>query len=78
MIRILVIGTVLTLALSTPVAAQKTKITVEKALGQLHGLCERDYKPACMKLGLVIGRIPPKEANKLRASNPEWFWWERW
>jgi hypothetical protein len=78
MIRILIIGTVLTLALNAPAAAQKEKITVEKALSQLHGLCERDYKPACMKLGMVIGRIPPKEANKFRKSNPEWFWWERW
>jgi hypothetical protein len=53
-------------------------MTVEQALAQLHGLCEHDYKPACMKLGLVVGRIPPREAKKLRAAHPEWFWWERW
>jgi hypothetical protein len=27
------------------------KVTVEQALTQLYGLCERDYTPACFKLG---------------------------
>ena len=77
MVRSFIIAAALMLALTTHAAAQK-KITVEQALAQLHGLCERDYKPACIKLGLVVGRIPPREANKLRAAHPEWFWWERW
>ena len=77
MLRNLIIVSALVLALNTPAAAQK-KVTVEQALAQLHGLCERDYTPACMKLGLIVGRIPPKEANKLRSAHPEWFWWERW
>ena len=76
MVRVWMIGIVLTLALTTPVAAQK--VTVEQALTQLYGLCERDYKPACIKFGLVMGRVPPKDARKLRAAHPEWWWWERW
>jgi len=74
--RIFIIGSAFMLALAMPAAAQK--VTVEKALTQLHGLCEQDYKPACIKLGLVIGRIPPREAGKLRGARPEWWWWERW
>jgi hypothetical protein len=62
--------------LVTPAAAQK--VSIEKGLTQLHGLCERDYKPACIRFGLVIGRIPPREARKLRGEHPEWWWWERW
>ena len=77
MIRILMAASTLTLALTIPAAAQK-KVTVDQALAQLHGLCDRDYKPACIKLGLVIGKIPPKEVNKLRRAHPEWWWWERW
>jgi hypothetical protein len=69
---------ILILALvATPAAAQK-KVTVEQALTQLYGLCDRDYKPACIKLGLIIGKIPPREVSKLKSAHPEWWWWERW
>jgi hypothetical protein len=77
MVRILIVASALMLALTMPATAQK-KVTVEQALTQLHGLCERDYTPACIKLGLVIGKLPPREAHKLRSAHPEWFWWERW
>ena len=76
MIRILIIGSALMLALTTPAAAQK-KVSVEQALTQLQGLCERDYKPACIKFGHHL-KIPPREARKLRSAHPEWWWWERW
>jgi len=77
MVRTFIIAVALMFTLTTHATAQK-KLTVEQALAQLHGLCEQDYKPACMKLGLVVGRISPREAKKLRAAHPEWFWWERW
>ena len=77
MVRNFIIAVALMFTLTTHAAAQK-KVTVEQALAQLHGLCEQDYKPACMKLGLVVGRLPPREAKKLRVAHPEWFWWERW
>ena len=77
MTRVLIIGSILMLALTTPAAAQK-RVTVEQALAQLYGLCERDYKPACIKFGLVVGKIPPRDARKLRNAHPEWWWWERW
>jgi hypothetical protein len=76
MIRILIIDIALTFALTAHAAPQKR--TVEEVLTQLHGLCDRDYKPACIRFGLVIGRIPPREARKLRSDHPEWWWWERW
>jgi hypothetical protein len=78
MVRIWIIGTALMLAFSVPAAAQKQQRTVQEVLTQLHGLCERDYKPACIRFGLVIGRIPPPQARKLRSEHPEWWWWERW
>ena len=77
MVRTFIIAVALMFALTMHAAAQK-KVTVEQALAQLHGLCEQDYKPACMKLGFVVERISSREAKKLRASHPEWFWWERW
>ena len=76
MVRIWIIGIALMLVLTTPAAAQK--VTVEQALTQLYGLWERDYKPACIRFGLVIGRVPPRDARKLRGAHPEWWWWERW
>jgi hypothetical protein len=77
MVRILIICVALMLTLTTPAAAQK-KVSAEQALTQLNGLCERDYKPACIKFGLLIGGMPPREVRKLRGAHPEWWWWERW
>ena len=77
MARVLMVGSILMVALTMPAMAQK-RVTVEQALTQLHGLCGRDYKPACIRLGLVIGRMPPRDAKKLQNAHPEWWWWERW
>jgi len=77
MVRPLIIAIGLVLAVDTSAEAQK-KVTVEQALSQLHGLCERDYKPACIKFGFVVGKVPPREVRTLRKAHPEWWWWERW
>jgi len=77
MVRPLIIAIGFVFAVNTSAAAQK-KVTVEQALTQLHGLCERDYKPACIKFGFVVGKVPPREAGTLRKAHPEWWWWERW
>ena len=76
MVRTLMLAIALILAFTLHAAAKKR--SGGEVLARLHGLCERDYKPSCIKLGLVIGRIPPREANKFRTAHPEWFWWERW
>jgi hypothetical protein len=75
--RVMIIGTAVSLALIVPAAAQQ-RVTPEQALTQLHGLCERDYKPACIKFGLIVGKLPPREERRLRREHPDWWWWERW
>ena len=50
--RILIIGIAVTAALTMPAAAQK-RVTVEQVLNQLHSLCQRDYAPACIRLGFT-------------------------
>ena len=76
MVRIWIVGGALVLALAAPAAAQPRSIP--EVLERLHALCDQNYKPACIKLGLVMGRLPPSAARKLRRSNPDWWWWERW
>jgi len=76
MVRIFIVGSVLVLALAAPAAAQSRSIP--EVLERLHTLCDQNYKPACIKLGLVMGRLPPSAARKLRRTNPDWWWWERW
>jgi hypothetical protein len=76
MIRIWITGSVLVLALNVPAAAQQR--SVPEILERLHRLCDQDYKPACIKLGLVIGKLPPATERKLRRDHPEWWWWLRW
>jgi hypothetical protein len=77
MARVLLGAAALMLALTMPAAAQQ-RVTPEQALTQLHGLCEQDYTPACIKMGLIIGKLPPPETRKLRKAHPDWWWWERW
>jgi hypothetical protein len=69
MVRIWIVGSALVLALAAPAAAQPRSIP--EVLERLHTLCDQNYTPACIKL--VMGRLP-----KLRRSNPDWWWWERW
>ena len=76
MVRSWMIGGALVLVLTMPVAAQQQSIP--KVLERLHALCEQDYKPACIKLGFVISRLPGGATPKLRREHPEWWWWERW
>ena len=76
MVRIWIIGIALALALTMPATAQQRP--VPQILERLHALCDQDYKPACIKLGFVIGRLQPGVARKLRRDHPEWWWWERW
>jgi hypothetical protein len=77
MARIPIAAATLMLALAMPAAAQQ-KVSPEQALTQLHGLCERDYKPACIKFGLIVGKLPPRVERDLRRAHPDWWWWERW
>ena len=76
MTRIWVIGSVLVLGLTVPAAAQQR--SVPETLERLHRLCDQNYRPACIKLGLVIGKLPPSAERKLRRDHPEWWWWLRW
>ena len=76
MVRIWIIGIALAVALAMPATAQQR--SVPQILERLHALCDQDYKPACIKLGFVIGRLQPGIARKLRRDHPEWWWWERW
>jgi len=47
----LMIGIAVTAALAMPATAQK-RVTAEQVLNLLHGLCERDYTTACIRLVL--------------------------
>lgn len=77
MSRTWIIGSALALALATPAVAQQ-RAAVPEVLARLHALCDQQYRPACIKLGFVIARLPPPAARKLRRDHPEWWWWERW
>jgi hypothetical protein len=76
MIRIWIMGSALALALAMPAAAQPRSVT--NALERLHTLCDQNYKPACIRLGVYIAKLPSGAARSLRRDHPEWWWWERW
>jgi hypothetical protein len=76
MTRIGTIASALFLALFMPAAAQQQ--SPPEILARLHRLCDENYKPACIKLGLFIGKLPPAVERKMRREHPEWWWWLRW
>jgi hypothetical protein len=76
MIRVCIIGIALAAAAATPAAAQQRSLP--QIMERLHSLCDQNYKPACIKLGLVIGKLSARDARKLRQEHAEWWWWERW
>src|SRR5437588_4797592 len=63
MVRIWIIDVALALALAMPATAQQWSAL--QILERLHALCDQDYKPACIKLGFVIGGLHPGIARKL-------------
>ena len=63
MFRTLMIAAALMFGLTTHAAAQKQNVQV--ALTQLHGLCERDYKPACIKLGVLHRKNSAKGSEQI-------------
>jgi hypothetical protein len=68
MVRIWIIGIALALALAMPATAQQR--SAPQILERLHALCDQDYKPACIKLGFVIGRLQPGGSSEIAARSP--------
>jgi hypothetical protein len=65
MVLIWIIGVALALALAMPATAQQR--SAPQILERLHALCDQNYKPACIKLGFVIGRLQPGVARNYGA-----------
>jgi hypothetical protein len=67
---------VLLVGLATPPAdAQQGRRAAEMA--RLHALCEQNYKPACIRFGIMIGQNQVRWAD-WRREHPNWWWWERY
>jgi len=49
---------------------------VQAELIGLHQLCDHGDRKACVKFGMILGRMQERHAEWRRA-HPEWFWWER-
>jgi len=46
----------------------------EKKLIELHQLCDRGHRRACIQFGIIIGEIREAEArNEARRRHPEWY-----
>lgn len=41
-----------------------------------HQMCERGDRKACVRFGMILGRMQERHAEWRRA-HPDWFWWER-
>jgi len=42
----------------------------------LHQLCDRGDRKACVRFGMILGRMQERH-SEWRRRHPEWFWWER-
>lgn len=41
-----------------------------------HQMCERGDRKACVRFGILLGRMQERHAE-WRRMHPDWFWWER-
>jgi len=57
---------------SGPARAQE----VQAELLGFHQLCDRGDRKACVRFGMILGRMQERHAE-WRRLHPEWFWWER-
>jgi hypothetical protein len=49
---------------------------VQAELLGFHQLCDRGDRKACVRFGMILGRMQERHAE-WRHVHPEWFWWER-
>jgi hypothetical protein len=49
---------------------------IQAELLGFHQLCDRGDRKACVRFGMILGRMQERHAEWRRA-HPEWFWWER-
>ncbi|MGB6542271.1 MAG: hypothetical protein WBF03_15545 [Xanthobacteraceae bacterium] len=49
---------------------------VQAELLGFHQLCDHGDRKACVRFGMILGRMQERHAE-WRRVHPEWFWWER-
>jgi len=49
---------------------------VQAELLGLHQLCDHGDRRACVRFGMILGRLQERHVE-WRRVHPEWFWWER-
>lgn len=59
-----------TIPSTIPARAQE----VQAELLGFHQLCDHGDRKACVRFGMILGRMQHAEWRRVR---PEWFWWER-
>jgi hypothetical protein len=58
-----------------PTAPARAQDVQAELLG-FHQLCDRGDRKACVRFGMILGRMQERHAE-WRRVHPEWFWWER-
>jgi hypothetical protein len=48
---------------------------VQAELLGFHQLCDHGDRKACVRFGMILGRMQERHAE-WRHTHPEWFWWE--
>lgn len=49
---------------------------VQAELFGFHQLCDHGDRKACVRFGMILGRMQERH-TEWRRVHPEWFWWER-
>lgn len=80
MSRKLLIGAAALLLLATatpPTPAQAQQGWRRAEMERLYALCDQNYKPACIRFGIMIGENHGRH-QQWKRDHPNWWWWERW
>jgi hypothetical protein len=79
----MILKSVLTVAFAVTIAGTSAIVSTAPARAQdvqaellgFHQLCERGDRKACVRFGMILGRMQERHAE-WRRVHPEWFWWE--
>jgi hypothetical protein len=77
MARTLLIAAALVLGALAMTPAPASAQRWEPEMRRLHTLCDRGYKPACIRFGYILGMNRGRQAE-WRRLHPNWWWWQPW
>jgi hypothetical protein len=77
MARKVLIGALALLLGGIAMAQAQAQVPWRERIHRQRVLCDRGYRPACIRFGYMLGINRGRQAE-WRRDHPNWWWWQRW